>query len=314
MEPIEPIEPVDLNDYRYFAAVVDAGGFSAAERVLGVPKSRLSRRVAALERRLGVRLLQRSTRRLTLTDTGRQVVEHARAIVREAEAADCVATAMRVEPSGNLRVSLPPQLFESGQIAEVFTRFLADNPRVTLELVVTPRRVDPVAEGIDLAIRVRSRAEEDPQWAIRRLQRARGILVASPALVATCGGLTTPESLREVPALGSMDPDRRVRWHLESGDGRSIEAAAPARLSCDNFALRLRAAIAGLGVTMLPDDYVADALADGRLVRVLPDWDMPAGTLQVVYPTQRGMPVAVRALLDAMVAAYRPGPEVDALR
>lgn len=99
MEPIEPIEPVDLNDYRYFAAVVDAGGFSAAERVLGVPKSRLSRRVAALERRLGVRLLQRSTRRLTLTDTGRQVVEHARAIVREAEAADCVATAMRVEPS-----------------------------------------------------------------------------------------------------------------------------------------------------------------------------------------------------------------------
>src|SRR5690606_34924880 len=105
-----PIESVDLNDYRYFAAVVDAGGFSAAERALGVPKSRLSRRVAALERRLGVRLLQRSTRRITLTDTGRQVAEHARAMMREAEAADCVASSRRVEPSGALRVSLPPQL------------------------------------------------------------------------------------------------------------------------------------------------------------------------------------------------------------
>jgi DNA-binding transcriptional LysR family regulator len=309
---MEPIEPVDLNDYRYFAAVVDAGGFSAAERLLGVPKSRLSRRVAALERRLGVRLLQRSTRRITLTDTGRQVVEHARAIVREAEAADCVATAVRVEPSGTLRVSLPPQLLESGQLAEIFTAFLVDNPRVMLELVVTPRRVDPVAEGIDLAIRVRSRADEDPQWAIRRLQRARGILVASPGLVADHGGLATPDSLREVPALGSPDPDRKVHWPLESADGDRIEVAAPVRLACDNFALRLRAAMAGLGVTMLPDDYVAPFIAEGRLVRVLPDWDMPSGTLQAVYPTQRGLPVAVRALLDAMVAAYRPGPEVDA--
>src|SRR5690606_8308862 len=102
---MDPIELADLNDFRYFAAVVDAGGFSAAERVLGVPKSRLSRRVAALERRLGVRLLQRSTRRITLTDTGSQVAEHARAMMREAEAADSVANARRVEPAGALRVS-----------------------------------------------------------------------------------------------------------------------------------------------------------------------------------------------------------------
>ena len=299
-----PMESVDLNDYRYFAAVVDAGGFSAAERALGVPKSRLSRRVAALERRLGVRLLQRSTRRITLTDTGRQVAEHARAMMREVEAADCVATARRVEPAGALRVSLPPQLLDNEPIAEIFTAFLAANPRVVLELVVTPRRVDPVAEGIDLAIRVRSRADEDPQWAIRRLQAARAILVASPGFVAAHGGLATPESLRDVPALGPMNPDRRVHWFLESADGDSIEVAAPGRLDCDDFRLRRRAAIAGLGVTMLPDDQAAADIAEGRLVRVLPGWAMSSGTLQVVYPTQRGMPVAVRAMLDAMVAAY----------
>lgn len=302
---MNPAESVDLNDYRYFAAVVDAGGFSAAERVLGVPKSRLSRRVAALEHRLGVRLLQRSTRRISLTDAGSQVAEHARAMMREAEAADCVATARRAEPSGVLRISLPPQLLDNELLAQVLNGFLATNPRVVLELVVTPRRVDPVAEGIDLAIRVRSRDDEDPQWAIRRLRDARSILVASPAFVESHGGLSTLESLREVPALGAVNPDRRVHWTLEASDGRRVEAAAPARLVCEDFRLRMRAAIAGLGVTMLPDDYAEAAIADGRLVRVLPEWDMPSGSLQAVYPTQRGLPVAVRALLDALVAGFR---------
>lgn len=299
-----PAEPVDLNDYRYFAAVVDAGGFSAAERVLGVPKSRLSRRVAALERRLEVRLLQRSTRRITLTDTGQQVAEHARAMLREAEAADSVASLRRAEPSGTLRVSMPPQLVEAETFSPVFNDFLAANPRVVLELVVTPRRVDLVAEGIDLAIRVRNPGDEDPQWAIRRLRVARAILVASPAFVAAHDGLSTLEALREVPALGTVNPDRRVHWALEAPDGRAVEVAAPARLVCADFRLRIAAAIAGLGVTMLPDDYAAAAIADGRLVQVLPEWDMPSGTLQVVYPTQRGLSVALRALLDAMIAAF----------
>lgn len=269
-----------------------------------MPKSRLSRRVAALERRLGVRLLQRSTRRITLTDTGKQVAEHARAMMREAEAADCVASSRRVEPSGTLRVSLPPQLVETEIISQAFTEFLGANPRVLLELVITPRRVDLVAEGIDLAIRVRNTGDEEPQWAIRRLRTARAVLVASPALVAARGGLLMLDSLREVPALGAMGPDRRVHWLLEAGDGRAAELAAPARLVCDDFPLRMRAAVAGLEVTMLPDDYAEAAITDGRLVRVLPDWDMPSGTLQAVYPTQRGLPVAVRALLDALVAAF----------
>lgn len=305
---MNPVESVDLNDYRYFAAVVDAGGFSAAERVLGVPKSRLSRRVAALEHRLGVRLLQRSTRRITLTDTGSQVAEHARAMMREAEAADCIASSRRVEPSGALRVSMPPQLVESELLCQVFSDFLAANPRVVLELVMTPRRVDLVAEGIDLAIRVRSPGDEEPQWAIRRLRVARGILVASPAFVAAHGGLPTLDALREVPALGTVNPDRRVHWTLAAPDGREVEVAAPARLVCEDFPLRARAAIAGLGVTMLPDDYAAAAIAEGRLARVLPEWAMPTGTLQVVYPTQRGLSVAVRALLDALIAAFDPAP------
>lgn len=305
---MSPIESLDLNDYRYFAAVVDAGGFSAAERVLGVPKSRLSRRVAALEHRLGVRLLQRSTRRITLTDTGSRVAEHARAMVREAEAADSVADSRRIEPSGVLRVSMPPQLVETEELSRVFNDFLAANPRVVLELVMTPRRVDLVAEGIDLALRVRTPDDEDPQWAIRRLRIARAILVASPALVAAHGGLATLDALAEVPALGSLGPDRRVHWVLEAEDGRKANVAAPARLVCNDFPLRMRAAVAGLGVTMLPDDYAAAAIAEGGLVQVLPEWGMPSGTLQVVYPTQRGLSVAVRALLDALIAAFGPAP------
>ena len=292
---------VDLNDYRYFAVVVDSGGFSAAARALGLPKSRLSRRVAGLEARLGVRLLQRSTRRITVTQVGRQVLGHCQALLREAEAAECAAARVVAEPSGLVRISMPLNLLDLA-LHGVFEQFLLDHPKVMLDLVQTNRRVDLIEEGIDLALRVRPTDDEDPQWATRRLLPTRPRLVASPACAARHEGLATLEAVAAAPALGATDADGKVRWRLAGPQGRMHELAVPTRLATDHFGLRLRAAVAGLGVTMLPEYHALPEIAAGRLIEVLPDWRFPINHLQAVYPSQRGLSPAVRALLDALVA------------
>lgn len=292
----------DLNDYRYFAVVAHSGGFSAASRLLGLPKSRLSRRVSGLEARLGVRLLQRSTRRLALTEVGRQVLTHCEALLREAEIAACVATSRQAEPSGLLRVSTPASLLDD-EIEGVFEAFLAAYPKVSLELVVTSRRVDLIEEGVDLALRVRTPDDEDPQWATRRLRPAQGVLVASPDFMAQHGGLTTLAELREAPALGAAAADRKVHWRLRAPDGSLHDVAAPARLAVEHFGLRRSSAEAGLGVTVLPCYMAQPALDSGRLVLVLPGWAPPPSHLQAVYPTQRGISPALRMLIDRLAAA-----------
>lgn len=289
----------DLNDYRYFAVVVDCGGFSAAARQLGLPKSRLSRRVAGLEARLGVRLLQRSTRRITVTHVGQQVLAHCQALLREAEAAECAAARVKAEPSGRVRVSLPMNLLDISLIG-VFEQFLADHPKVTLDVIQTSRRVDLIEEGVDLALRVRATDDEDPQWATRRLMPTRPLLVASPALAEAHGGLRTWAQLETAPALGAAAPDGKVHLRLEGPGGEVKSLALVPRLSSDHFALRTRAALLGLGVTMLPEMFALPEIEAGRLVEVLPGWRFQLNHLQAVYVSQRGLSPAVRALLDAL--------------
>lgn len=306
----------DLNDYRYFAAVIDAGGFTAASRLLGLPKSRLSRRVAALESSLGVRLLQRSTRRLTLTDVGEQVLEHAHTLLASADAARSVARQRSAEPVGRLRVSTPAGVLDS-DVTAVLLGLLQRHPRLQLDVVITSRRVNLIDEGIDVALRVRPEDDEDPQWATRRLRAAPGALVASPALLAQTGPIDSLEVLSGTPALGALSADGRVHWTLRDPDGKPREVTAPLRLGCEHFQARLQAALAGLGVTLLPLPYAADALQDGRLVQVLPGWSVISGHLQAVYATQRGLLPGVRALIDALAAmpgdapVMQPLPRVD---
>lgn len=296
----------DLNDYRYFAVVVECGGFSAAARQLGLPKSRLSRRVAGLESRLGVRLLQRSTRRITVTHVGQQVLAHCQALLREAEAAECAAARVKAEPSGRVRVSVPMNLLDIS-LTGVFERFLLEHPKVTLELIQTSRRVDLIEEGIDLALRVRTTDDEDPQWATRRLTPTRPLLVASPAFAEAHGGLRTLTQLEGAPALGAASADGKVHLRLEGPGGEIKDVVLASRLSTDHFALRTRAAVMGLGVGMLPEVFAEPEIEAGRLVEVLPGWRFQLNHLQAVYVSQRGLSPAVRALLDALAQAGPAG-------
>jgi len=284
----------DLNDLFYFAKVVEAGGFAAAGRVLGIPKSRLSRRIADLENRLDARLLQRTTRKLALTDIGERYLRHCQAMLLEAEQAEETVASLTSEPRGRLRVSAPGGI---ALLGEMVVDFLAAYPKVQLEFIQTSRRVDLLNEGIDVALRVRSAEDEDPTLITRRLLPAQAYVVAAPALLQGLH-IDTPDDLGKLPALGALEADRKIHLRLQHDGGQVREAILEARLAIEDFTVRKRAALAGLGFSILPAPFCRDEIQDGRLVRLLPDWTLPTGHLQMVYTHRRGMLPAVRAWIE----------------
>jgi DNA-binding transcriptional LysR family regulator len=284
----------DLNDLFYFAKVVEAGGFAAAGRLLGIPKSRLSRRIAELEERLGARLLQRTTRQLNL--------RHCQAMLLEAEMADEAVASMSSEPRGRLRVSSPVGLAHE-MLPSVISRFLDKYPQVQLEVMLVNRRVDLVTEGVDVALRVREPGDEDPLLVTRRLRQAQMLLVASADFLQG-RQVNQPEDLKSLPVLGALEADRMVHIRLLDQQGKSQELSLEARLGIDDFIVRKACTLAGQGFTLLPMMYCEEELQSGALVQLLPDWSLPGGWLQAVYPHRRGVMPAVRAWLDHLIESF----------
>ncbi|WP_114153636.1 LysR substrate-binding domain-containing protein [Chromobacterium haemolyticum] len=296
----------DLNDLLYFAKVVEHGGFMAAGRVLGIPKSRLSRRVAELEQRLGVRLLQRTTRRLSLTEIGQQYYQHCQAMLEEAEAADEAIARSSAEPRGLIKVSCP-ELLSKTLLAPALPRFMARHPLLRVQLDSSNRRVDLIEEGVDVAIRVRNVIEDSANLVVRRLATALTSLVASPALLAERPAPRHPADMAGWPALTMSRPDGRGQWALldQAGHAYTVQIDSP-RLMTDDLIVLRDAAIAGLGVAALPELVCHEALQSGQLVRLLPDYDIPWGILHAAFPTRRGLLPAVRAFIDFLVTELIP--------
>jgi DNA-binding transcriptional LysR family regulator len=292
----------DFNDLQFFTAVVLNRGFSAASRALGVPKSRISRRVALLEERLGVRLLDRTTRGLGLTQVGQQVFEHARAAVIEAEAAEEAALRMQAEPRGLVRLSCPLGL--QGAITGSMGGFLAAHPLLRLQCVVSNRRIDLIHEGIDVAIRVRERLDTDADLQVKRIGVSRRILVASPRLLAEKGEPTTPAELPAFPIL-HQEQQAGSNWFLTAENGDTSAVAIEPRLATDSFDVLIAAACQGAGIVLLPATQCRDALASGALVRVLPQWSGTDGIVHLVFASRRGMLPSVRAVIDFAAAALK---------
>lgn len=287
----------DLNDLYFFAAVVEHGGFSAAGRALGVPKSRLSKRVAQLEERLGVRLLQRTTRRFVVTEVGERFYGHCRAVLEEARAAQDAVDELRAEPRGTVRLSCPVSLSQT-ILAHLLPDFLAQYPKMQVRLMSGDRRVDVVGEGFDLAIRVRSKLDTDANLVLRSFGQSRVLAVASPALLDERGRPAQPDDLARLPALSAQEHEGAQLWELLDGAGERVTVEVQARLVCGDFAVLLEAARRGMGVTLLPEFVCAPAITRGELEVVLPQWSVPQGTMHFVYPSRRGMLPGVRALVD----------------
>lgn len=285
----------DLNDLSYFAAVVDHGGFAAAGRALGIPKSKLSRRILLLEERLGVRLLNRSSRRFSVTEIGRAFYERCVAMLVEAEAAEQVIAEAHAEPRGVVRMSCPAALL-SFQFGELVARFMAQHPAVEVHLESVNRRVDVIAEGFDLAIRVRFPPLAPTDLVMRRLDESTQCLVASPALVGS--PLQSPADLGALPSLDLGPPHRDHLWQLHHADGRAATVPHQPRLITDDMTVLREAAIAGVGVVQLPTIFIWNDVRAGRLVHVLPTWRPPAGIVHAVFPSRRGLLPSVRTLID----------------
>jgi DNA-binding transcriptional LysR family regulator len=284
-----------LDDLMFFVEAADSGSFAAAARRLGCPKSTVSKRVAELEGRLGVRLVQRTSRSFVLTDMGREVLEHARSAMIAVEAVESAVQMRRAEPSGIVRItaSVPSAQMElAAKLPGLAARF----PKLQIQLQVTDRFVDLLQEGFDIAIRSHFAPLPDSDLVARELRRDPFVLVASPDYLATNGTPTTPEALAGHDGLLSR-PDATV-WSLHGPDRQKVEVAPRPRFIADESTALIEAAKAGLGIAVLPRTFAAAAVVDGLLAPVLSEWNAGTVTTTLLTTSRRGQLPAVRAVVD----------------
>lgn len=289
----------DLNDLLYFAAVVRHRGFSAAARATGIEKTRLSRRVAELEKRLGVRLLQRSTRSIRLSEAGERFYERCAATVEEAEAAYASIADLRREPAGTVRMACPPVLAQN-YLAPILPAYLAAHPKVCLHIEPTERAVDLIEERFDLALLATPQVDAAAGIVVRQLGSARRILVAAPAFLERCGRPAEPGQIAALATLGKP-PDGRdgtARWELADAAGTACVVGHYPRLQTHDLRLQFESALSGLGIALLPEPIVAASIRGGLLEHVLPGWSAVPNAICLAYPGPRGILPSVRSVLD----------------
>ncbi len=282
---------MDLNELLIFTRVVQAGSFTAAARALGMPKSSVSRKVSELEDRVGARLLQRTTRKLGLTDAGRIYFDHSARIVAEVEEADRAVSRLHAAPRGLLRATLP---LSFALLGPVIAEYLKRYPEVRVELYCTDRRVDLVEEGFDVAVRAGPLG--DSSLIARGLGTIRRVLVAAPAYLRRRGRPRTPADLTRHGCLAFAADGAGGAWELRDGD-RVEEVRVAPRLAVNDFELMRTAVLAGLGIAWMPAFLCADDLRAKRLERVLPGWASAEAPLHVVYPTARHLTPKVAAFV-----------------
>ncbi|WP_137153050.1 LysR family transcriptional regulator [Devosia sp. FKR38] len=292
---------LDLNDLYLFHTVALHKGFSAAERASGIPKATLSKRVIQLEDQLGVRLLERTTRSLRLTQVGSDVYEQVEAMLVSAEAAADAAAQAQAEPNGVVRVACPQGLIQD-LLIDLLPVFLNRYPKVRVQMKVINRRADLVEDGVDVALRARARLDSDPNLIMRRFGETRSFLVASPNLLTQLPAPPTIDTLAGLPTLTQHEERGEVIWQLVGPDAEERSITHRPRLMCTSFDVLRASAIAGAGITMLPDFVVASALESGALVHVLPAWQSQPSTLHAIFSSRRGLVPAVRVWLDFLAA------------
>ncbi|SFM52519.1 LysR family transcriptional regulator [Rugamonas rubra] len=293
---------IDPSDLLLFARIVECGSLSLAAQRVQLPKSTVSRRLSTLEGQLGERLLQRTTRKLVLTEFGASLLEHARKVAEETEAAAALAQHRQGAPSGLLRVSMPGD-FANHAMGTLMAEFMARYPAITLEIDLSPRRVDLVAEGFDLAIRM-GELPDDASLAARRVAFSSLALYAAPSYTSLRGLPEHPDELFRHDLL-SLPPriNGLSRWTLLRGKTTWVREL-PARLMANSPELLVRMACAGAGIGASTELIAAPYVRTGQLVRVLPEWDFPRVTGWAVFPGRRLMPAKTRVFLDLLQTAF----------
>lgn len=298
----------EANDLLLFARVMEAGSFSRAAQRCGLPKSTVSRRIAALEAALGERLLTRTTRQLAITEFGERILDHARRLLEEAEAAHALAQHRQAAPRGTLRVSLPPDFVEL-DLVPLLLGFAQRYPEVGLELDLSPRRVDLVAERFDVAVRIAARLPDDSSLVARRITDLRHGLYASPVYLDRAG---RPASPRELPAHTGLrlitSSGEALPWRLACAK-EHWEGLSAGPLAANSVGLLRELAVRGMGIAALSERQAAPLEAARLLERVLPRWQLPTMTVWGVTPGRRLLPARVTAFLEMLTGVLsQPAP------
>jgi DNA-binding transcriptional LysR family regulator len=291
-----------LSDIEILVSVVTLGSYTDAARSLGISKSYASKQVRALEDRLGVKLLHRTTRNVTPTDAGRAYVERCAALLEDLRQAEQEVTAMQEAPRGSLRLSVPVS-YGVRHVAPSLARFMALHPALRVSVDLSDRRVDLIEEGYDLAIRI-GRLQDSSHLA-RKIAPVRGVVVASPAYVRAHGALKRPEDLREHRCLTYSLHASPSHWALHSSDdanGEPVRVKVQEVMTSNNGDALLEAALASVGIASLPNFFVDRAIEDGLLLEVLPRWNTLAGAgVWAIYPAGRFIPAKVRFLIEHLL-------------
>ena len=292
-----------VSELSFFVLLAKLGSLSATARELGITPPAITKRLMLMEQRLGVRLLNRTTRRISVTEAGQTFYRHCVAVVAEAQAARDAIDRTRSTPQGLVRLSCPLSLLQGG-VNRVVSDYLAAYPLVRIAIDATNRRVDVIEEGIDLALRVRPPPLEDSDLAVRVLSKSEPMLVASPRLFDHYPRPSSVDELSRLPTLAMVRAGDKYLWNLVALDGRQIDVSHTPRMVTDDMPTLRLAALAGLGVTELPRDQVQPELDFGLLEPVMPEFGSIVKLVHVVFPSRRGLVPAVRGLLDALVQGY----------
>lgn len=303
---------MDLNDIVVFTKVVETKSFTGAAEALGLPKSTVSRKLAQLEERLGVRLVQRTTRKLALTEIGEAYYERCSRIVADIAAAEQLVTDMQSTPRGRLRITAPLD-FSTRFLGEIVAEFLAQHPEINVELEGTDRVVDLIEESFDLAVRFGPMPEST--LIARRLCSLHLVLCASPAYLERRGTPTQIDELDEHDHVLFTPASRNQTWTLvgpsANGAGeQSYDFGRPARLASNNYGAVVDVARAGIGIALISEFMVTEELTSGALARVLPEWQSRPTDVHAVYPARQNVPPRLTLFLEHLAKSLNPPPWV----
>lgn len=288
-----------FSELQAFVAVIDAGGFSAAAREMGQSRSSVNRVVIALEERLGVQLLNRTTRSVSPTSTGQALYDRARRLLDDLDEMEGAVSSARTDPVGKLRITAPQPLGEL-DFSELVTEFMKAHPQVEIDITFDTRFVDPVAEGFDLAIRI-AEPDEETTLVDHRILELQYLLCAAPDYLAARGAPRAAADLRKQSILYQQQSARSPIWKLTGPNGPETVPLVP-MLTSNTLDILLTGAHQGLGIAIMPEFAVRSDLATGRLIQVLPDHRLPPRMLQVIYPPARHLSAGVRLFTDHVQA------------
>jgi DNA-binding transcriptional LysR family regulator len=297
-----------FKDLEAFIAVVESGSFTAAAERLDIAKSAVSRRVSALEERLGVQLLRRTTRRLNLTETGQSYYEHSARILADLDEAEAAVLQQHGELRGNLRVALPLS-FGARHMYEPIAEFRRQHPRVTFDLDLNDRRIDLIAEGVDVAVRIGRLA--DSTLIARRLFEARTVVCASPAYLERSGTPQMPDDLVEHDCLLYSNLPDPAKWVCTDREGIRYSIDVPASMTASSGDFLCAAASEGLGIVMQPTFIAGEAISRGELQPILTEYQWPVTPAYAIYPPTRHLSYRVREFIDFLAERFAGVPYWD---